>query len=447
MPMTEIREMIKNKAYKEFREAALEMNEADMASILEELPAEEMVAFFRILPKALAADVFSYLPIDLQQDIIVRFTDVEASGIIENLYADDAADLMDEMPANVVTRLLSKTSPETRNTINQLLKYPDSSAGSLMTTEYEALKENLLVSEAIDKIRKDGIDKETVNNCYVLNQKRQLIGIVTLRSLLFASPDDKIEDIMTENVISVNTHTDQEEVARDIQKYDFSAMPVVDSENRLVGIITVDDIMDIVEQEATEDIEMMAAISPMDVPYSRTGVFETYRKRIPWLLLLMLSSTFTGMIISYYEDALSACIVLTSFIPMLMGTGGNAGSQSSVSIIRALSLDELSFRDLPRIVWKEARVSIMIGATLSVINLVKLIFLDRLDFTVALVISLTLMVTVIIAKITGCALPMIAKKIGFDPAVMASPFITTIVDALSLFIYFIFATMLLGLTV
>lgn len=442
----EIKRLIEDKSYKRFRESASEINEADMAAILETLPKEELITFFRILPKDMAADVFAYLPIDIQQDMIMSFSAAEAAGIIENLYVDDAADLMDEMPANVVTRLLSNTSPETRSTINQLLKYPDSSAGSLMNTEYVGLKSNLNIDDAIAKIRKDGLDKETINTCYVLDPQRKLLGTVTLRSILLADPDSLIGDIMNEHCISINTLADQEDVAKTFQKYDFSVMPVVDSENRLVGIITVDDVVDILQQEATEDIEKMAAIRPTDIPYVKTGVFETYAKRIPWLLLLMISATFTGMIISYYETALGACLVLTSFIPMLMDTGGNAGSQASVSIIRALSLDELTFSDLPRTIWKEMRVSFLVGLTLAVTNFAKLIFIDRVGLTVALVVCLTLVVTVFVAKLVGCSLPMIAKKIGFDPAVMASPFITTIVDALSLMIYFKFATVLLGIT-
>jgi len=441
----ELRGLVEKKAYKEFREYAIEENEADIASVFEEMPENELLTFFRILPKDKAADVFAYLPIDMQQHMILNFTLGEAAGIIENLSFDDAADLMDEMPANVVTRLLANTSPQTRSTINALLKYPDSSAGSLMTTEYEALKENIKVAQAIEKIRKDGIDKETINVCYVLDAQRKLIGMLTLRSLLLADPETLVGDIMTEHVISVNTLDDQEDVARDFQHYDFSAMPVVDSENRLVGIITVDDIVDIMQQEATEDIEKMAAIRPTDMPYVKTGVFETYKKRIPWLLLLMISATFTGMIISYFEEALGQMIVLTSFIPMLMDTGGNAGSQASVSIIRALSLEEIEFRDLPATIWKEMRVSFLIGITLAITNFVKLLIIDGVSVAIAAVVCLTLVVTVFVAKIVGCSLPMIAKKIGFDPAVMASPFITTIVDALSLVIYFNFATFLLGL--
>ena len=434
---------IEEKSYKEFREIASEMNEADVASAMEELPEKEFIAFFRRLPKDLAADVFAYLPIDVQQNMILAFTEGEAAELIESMFMDDAADLFDEMPANVVTRLLAKTSAETRRIINQLLKYPDSSAGSLMTTEYEALKRHLTVSQAIEKIRMDGIDKETINICYILDRDRKLLGTITLRALLLADPNVEVDTIMNDNVISVSTLTDQEDVARDFQKYDFSAMPVTDSEDRLVGIITVDDIVDIMQEEATEDIEKMAAISPSDLPYSKTGVFETWKKRIPWLLLLMISATFTGMIITHYEDAL-ATFSLAAFIPMLMDTGGNAGSQASVSIIRALSLEEIDFKDIFRVVWKEARVSILIGLTLAVTNFAKIMLIDRVNVLTAAVVCLTLAVTVFVAKLVGCSLPMIAKKIGFDPAVMASPFITTIVDALSLIIYFRFATMLLG---
>ncbi len=439
-----LRSYIEQKNFKEFRKMAAEMNEADVASVMEELDEAELLKYFRVLPKNIAADVFAYLPIDLQQSMILMLTEGEATNIIENMYVDDAADLFDEMPANVVTRLLAKTSAETRRTINQLLKYPDDSAGSLMTTEYEALKLHLKVSEALQKIKNDGIDKETINTCYVIDRNRKLLGTVTLRSLLFADPDIEVGDIMTENVISVTTLTDQEDVARDFQKYDFSVMPVVDIEDRLVGIITVDDIVDILQQEATEDIEKMAAISPTDAPYIKTGVFETWKKRIPWLLLLMISATFTGMIISHFEILLAE-LHLAAFIPMLMDTGGNAGSQASVSIIRALSLDELSFSDLPKTVWKESRVSLLIGATLAVTNFGKLMLVDRVTPSIAAVVCLTLVVTVFVAKLVGCSLPMFAKKLGFDPAVMASPFITTIVDALSLLIYFGFASMMLNM--
>ena len=420
-----------------------ELNDADIAALLEEMEEQDMLKVFRILPKDLAADVFSYMDVDNQQFIITSLSDRDAANIVDNLMADDAADLMEEMPANVVKKILANASPETRRDINHLLRYPEDSAGSIMTVEYVDLKENLTVDEAIARIRKIGVDSETINICYVLDSRRKLVGTVALRYLLLSQPDEVISDIMHENVISISTMMDQEEVARQFQKYDFTAMPVVDNENRLVGIITVDDIVDILQEEATEDIEKMAAIVPSDKPYMKTGVLETWKKRIPWLLLLMVSATFTGRIIASYESALSACMVLSTFIPMLMDTGGNAGSQASVSIIRGISLDEIRFYDLPGVIWKEARVALLCGVTLSAANFVKLMLFDRVAVQVAFVICITLVVTVFVAKIVGCSLPMLAKKIGFDPAVMASPFITTIVDALSLVIYFQIATVLL----
>ena len=439
----EVRELLDSKQYTRLRQMLAELNDADIAVLLEELEEQDMLKVFRILPKDLAADVFSYMDVDNQQFIITSLSERDAAGIVDNLMADDAADLMEEMPANVVKKILANASPETRRDINHLLRYPEDSAGSIMTVEYVDLKENLTVDEAIARIRKIGVDSETINICYVLDSRRQLVGTVALRYLLLSQPDEIIADIMHENVISINTLMDQEEVARQFQKYDFTAMPVVDNENRLVGIITVDDIVDILQEEATEDIEKMAAIVPSDKPYMKTGVLETWKKRIPWLLLLMVSATFTGRIIARYETALSACMVLSTFIPMLMDTGGNAGSQASVSIIRGISLDEIQFADLPGVIWKEARVSLLCGATLSAANFVKLMLFDRVGVMVALVICLTLIVAVFVAKIVGCTLPMFAKKVGFDPAVMASPFITTIVDALSLIIYFQIATRLL----
>ena len=440
-----LEELIEQKAYAEFRKEVMELNEADVASVVTELEKAEQLKIFRILPKNIAADVFSYLPLETQQDILVSLTDKEASGIIENLYADDAADLLEEMPANVVHRLLALTSPETRRDINQLLQYPEDSAGSIMTVEYIDLKEETTVAQAIEKIRTTGIDKETINNCFVLDRARHLIGIVTLRKLLLSGPDELVQDVMTDYVISVNTLTDQEEVARTVMKYDFTVVPVVDSENRMVGIVTVDDVVDIIEQEATEDIEKVAAITPTDKPYMRTGVLETFWKRIPWLMFLMLSAAFTGSIITSFESALAKQVVLTAFIPMLMGTGGNAGGQASVTIIRGLSLDEIRYRDIFRVLWKEFRVAICCGIVLAGVNFVKLLFLDQVGMMVALVVSLSLVATVVIAKLMGCSLPVLAKRIGVDPAVMASPFITTIVDTLSLVIYFKIATILLGL--
>lgn len=447
LEIEKMREYIEHKQYAKIRTEIVEMNEADIAAMLEEikLPAAELVKVFRMLPKSIAADVFSFLPIEAEQMIITSLTDREAANIIDNLFADDAADLMEEMPANVVKRLLAQTTPETRRDINHLLQYPEDSAGSIMTVEFVDLKEDYTVEQAIERIRRVGIDKETINTCYVTNQHRKIRGTISLRMLLLSRTTAKIGDLMEEKVITISTQMDQEEVARQFQKYDFDAMPVVDSENRLVGIITVDDVMDIIEQEATEDIEKMAAITPTDKPYMKTTVFETCKKRIPWLLFLMLSSTFTSKIITSYESALSAYSVLTAYIPMFMGTGGNAGGQTSVTIIRSLSLGEVEFKDIFRILWKEIRVAVLCGLILSVTNFVKLMLFDHVSLLVAAVMCLTLVVTVIVAKIVGCVLPLLAKQVGFDPAVMANPFITTIVDAVSLLIYFQIATRMLGL--
>ena len=447
LEIEKMREYIEHKQYAKIRNEVLEMNEADIAAMLEELelPGTELIKVFRMLPKSIAADVFSFLPIEVEQTIITSLTDREAATIIDNLFADDAADLMEEMPANVVKRLLTQTTPETRRDINHLLQYPEDSAGSIMTVEFVDLKEGYTVEQAIERIRRVGIDKETINTCYVTNQHRKIKGTISLRMLLLSDANAKIGDLMEENVITISTRMDQEEVARQFQKYDFDAMPVVDSENRLVGIITVDDVMDIIEQEATEDIEMMAAITPTDKPYMKTSVIETFRKRIPWLLFLMISATFTSKIIQGYESALASYAVLTMYIPMFMDTGGNAGGQASVTIIRSISLGEVEFRDIFRVMWKEIRVAVLCGVTLSIVNFAKLLILDHVGMQVAIIVCLTLVVTVIVAKIVGCVLPMLAKQIGFDPAVMASPFITTIVDAVSLVIYFQIATRMLGI--
>lgn len=442
-----MKEYIEHNQYAKIRVGIEDMNEADIADMIEELELStpEMIKLFRMLPKGIAADVFSFLPIEVEQTIITSLTDREAANIIENLFADDAADLMEEMPANVVKRLLAQTTPETRRDINHLLRYPEDSAGSIMTVEFVDLKENQTVTEAIERIRKIGLNKETINTCYVTNQYRKIRGTISLRMLLLSEASDRIGDLMEENVITINTMMDQEEVAHQFQKYDFDAMPVVDSENRLVGIITVDDIMDIIEQEATEDIEMMAAITPTDKPYMKTTVFETWKKRIPWLLLLMISATFTGKIIMTYENALASYAVLTAYIPMFMDTGGNAGGQASVTIIRGISLGEIEFSDIFRVIWREVRVAVLCGITLAVVNFAKLLLLDGVAVQVAWIVCLTMVITVIVAKLVGCSLPILAKKIGFDPAVMASPFITTIVDAVSLIIYFQIATRILGI--
>ena len=438
-----INELLANRHYLEARREIAEMNPADIAVLIEKFPESERTKIFRLLPKSLAADAFSYLPIEVAQDIIVTLSEKEAGLILDNLNADDAADLFDEMPANVVKKLLTAANPETRRDINHLLQYPDDSAGSIMTVEFMDLKEDYTVEQSLRKIRLEGIDKETINTCYILSPHRRLVGAVSLRRLLLSDPVETMRNIMEDHVISVNTKMDQEKVAQLFQKYDFTSLPVVDSENRLVGIITVDDIIDILQQETTEDMEMMAAITPTDKSYMRTGVMETWKKRIPWLLLLMISATFTGKIISSYETALASYVVLTAFIPMFMDTGGNAGSQASVSIIRGLSLNEISYSDTLRILWKEFRVGLLVGITLAGANFIKLLILDRVTVPIAAVVCMTLITTVIFAKIVGCLLPILAKRLGFDPAVMASPFITTIVDALSLIIYFRIACIIL----
>lgn len=440
-----LKNFLEKKQYLRMREWMEDANAADIAAAIEELEEEQRLKVFRILPKDMAADIFSYLPIEVEQDIITSLSEKEAGTIIDNLMADDATDLLEEMPANIVKKLLANASQETRRDINHLLRYPEDSAGSIMTVEFVDLKEGQTVTEAIARIRKLGVDSETINICYVLDNQRKLKGTVALRYLLLTDPDEKIGDIMHENVISIHTLMDQEEVARQFQKYDFTAMPVVDNEERLVGIITVDDVVDILQEEATEDMEKMAAIVPSDKPYMKTSIFELWKKRIPWLLLLMISATFTGKIIASFEDALSVYVVLTTFIPMLMDTGGNAGGQASVTIIRGLSLNEIEFKDFPKVLWKEFRVSILCGVTLAAANFVKLMLLDKVSLMVAAVVCLTLVASVFFAKIVGSMLPLAAKKLGFDPAVMASPFITTIVDALSLLIYFQIATMLLGI--
>lgn len=400
---------------------------------------------FRLLPKELAADTFVEMDEESQELLILGFSDRELKEVIDELYVDDAVDLVEEMPATVVKRILRQTAPEMRKMINEILKYPEDSAGSIMTTEYVNLRPEMTVAEALKRIRMTGVDKETIYTCYVTGPDRTLTGIVTAKALLLSQNEQKIADIMESHVISVQTMTDQEQVALMFNKYNFLALPVVDQENRLVGIVTVDDAMDVMQEETTEDIEKMAAIVPSDRPYMRTGIWTTFKQRIPWLLILMVSATFTGMIITSFENALAAQVVLTAFIPMLMDTGGNSGSQASVTIIRGLSLNEIHFKDLFRILWKELRVGILCGTVLAAANFIKLLLIDRVSITVAFTVCLTLTVTVILAKLVGCSLPMLAKKIGFDPAVMASPFITTIVDAFSLLIYFQIASLLLGL--
>ena len=434
--LDKILELLENKDFPQLGNLLKDMNPADVAELFEDLPREKMALVFRLLPKELAADAFAYMNPDEQTVLVETFSDKELHDVVNELYVDDAADMIEEMPANLVKRILRHTDAETRVLINQILNYPKDSAGSIMTMEYVDLKRGMTVEEAFDRIRAIGVEKETVYTCYVTDSRRKLKGIVTVKDLLLAPKNELIRNIMETNIIYVSTHTDKEEVASLFGKYDFLAVPVVDNEERLVGIVTVDDAIDVIQDEATEDIEMMAAITPTDKPYMKTGVFATWKKRIPWLLLLMISATFTGSIITSFEDALSASIVLTGFIPMLMDTGGNAGSQASVSIIRGLSLGEIEYKDIGRILWKEARVAFLCGVSLAAANFVKLLLVDRVTIPVAIVVCSTLVVTVLAAKLVGCSLPVLAKRIGFDPAVMASPFITTIVDALSLLIYF-----------
>lgn len=448
--LEEIYELIKEKKYNRLRSMLSEMNPADIAQILEEAPErEQLPVIFRILPKELAAEAFSYMETDMQQQLIEAFSDAELREVLEELFMDDTVDIIDEMPATVAKRILKQTDAATRKKINQLLAYPDDSAGSIMTTEYIDLKKDMTVEEAFDRIRKIGVDTESIYTGYVIGKSRRLFGTVTVKDLLLSDKDCIIGDIMDENIIFSNTLDDKEDVAEKFQKYDLVAMPVVDKENRLVGIITVDDVIDVIQEEATEDIEKMAAILPSDKSYFKTSVFSVFKARIPWLILLMLLATFTTAIIASFESKLTVFPALIAFIPMLMGTAGNCGSQSSVTIIRSLSLGDVEFKDFFKVLWKELRVAFICSAVLAVINFVKLWFVDYLllhtfdSVTEIMVVCITLFFTVIVAKIVGCILPLLAKKVGFDPAVMASPFITTAVDTISLLIYFAVAMSLL----
>ena len=449
--LEKIEELFRRKRYAELRDLLLPMEAADIAALCRNLE-EKVSLVFRLLPKELAAEVFVELDSDDQEALIHSFSNTELKEVLDELYLDDTVDIVEEMPANVVKRILGHCDPEMRKSINEMLKYPEDSAGSIMTTEYVDLKETMTVEAALKRIRRTGPDKETINICYVIDDGRHLLGLLTIRTILLAEEDDVIGDIMERNLIAVQTLDDQEAVARALGKYDFLALPVVDKENRLVGIVTVDDAIDVLQEEVTEDIEKMAAILPSDKPYLKTSTLETCKARIPWLLLLMISATFTGQIIASFENALAAATVLTAYIPMLMDSGGNCGSQASVTVIRGLSLGEITFSDFFRVVWKELRVAVVCGVILAAANFVKLMLLDRMLFRNALVtvpvagvICGTLVCTVVCAKLVGCSLPLLAKRIGFDPAVMASPFITTIVDAISLLIYFRFASAILGL--
>ena len=435
--------LVEGKKYASLRDLLQTLYPADIASILSDMPEKRRPAVFRLLPKDLAAETFVEMDSDVKEELIKSFSDTELKAVIDEMYMDDAVDLIEEMPANVVHRILVQADPDTRKQINEILKYKDDSAGSIMTTEFVGLTPEMTAEDAIDEIRNTGVDKETINTCYVLDEKYHLLGTVTIRTLILARPEGTCGRLMNGNPITVNTQDDQETAVQTMSKYNFTSLPVVDGEGRMVGIITVDDALDIMQEEATEDIEKMAAITPSDKAYLRTGVFETWKKRIPWLLLLMISGTFTGIVITGFEDALKLFPVLMASVPMLMDTGGNSGSQASVSVIRALSLGELEFKDIFKVIWKEFRVSILCGLTLTAANYIRLMMLEKVTTMQAFTICVTMLCTVIIAKFVGCTLPMLAKKVGLDPAVMASPFITTIVDVLSLIIYFQFATFIL----
>ena len=449
--LEKIEELIRSKQYPQLRDLFLPMEPADIALLLEESKEEEMPLLYRLLPKELAAEVFVELEPDSQEMLINGFSNAELKEVLDELYLDDAVDIVEEMPASVVIRILDKATPEMRKSINEILKYPEDSAGSIMNMEFLSLKKDMTVTDAFKRIRRIGGDMETINTLYVTDPQRKLLGVLSVRDLLLAEEDDRIEDLMDTNLVSVSTMEDREDVAQAMSKYDFMTMPVVDLENRLVGIVTFDDAMDVIEEETTEDIERMAAMLPSDKPYLRAGIFETWKARLPWLMILMLSATFTGMILNHYESALAACIVLNAYIPMLSGTGGNSGTQASVAVIRALSLDEVGFSDIFRVIWKELRVSFLCGICLAAANFAKMQLVDRIllgneavTLTVCVVVCLTILFVVIFAKCVGCCLPLLADKVGLDPAVMAPPFISTIVDATSLLIYFALASALIS---
>ncbi|MBQ8868628.1 MAG: magnesium transporter [Oscillospiraceae bacterium] len=444
--LEKIQKLLNEKKYSEVKSILSEQKFFDAAEILEALSDEQLPLVFRILPKDTAADVFAYMDSDAQEKLIHAFSDKELKEVLSDLYLDDAVDMIEEMPSNVVKRILRTADAETRKSINMLLQYPKDSAGSIMTTEYVSLKKDMTVEDAFKRIRQNGVDKETIYTAYIISANRKLLGIVSAKTLLLSPMECLVEELMETNFKSVSTTEDKETVAELFMNYDLLALPVVDNENRLVGIVTVDDAIDVLQDEATEDMEAMAAIVPTDKPYMKTGVFETYLKRIPWLLILMLSAAFTGSIIRNYEEALShGYVILTAFIPMLMSTGGNSGSQSSVSVIRSISLGEISIKEIIPVIWKEIRVAFLCSITLAIVNFLKLLFIDKVSIAVCVVVCATLVVTVFIAKFIGCTLPIITKCLKLDPAVMASPFITTIVDAVSLVVYFQIATRVLGI--
>ncbi|EJE7234487.1 magnesium transporter [Clostridium botulinum] len=444
--MEKILELINGKKYSEAREELLKLNSVDIATLLEEVDNKKnMLVLFRLLPKDIEIDVFSYMSNDMQQYIIQSITHEEMTTIIDQLYFDDVIDLLEEMPANIVKKILLNTDDKKRKLINQFLKYEEDSAGSIMTIEFVDLKKEMTVEQAIERIRKTGVDKQTINTCYVIDKNRRLEGITSIRRLILSNKDVLIKDIMKENYVSINTFDDQEYVANQFKKYDLVSMPVVDKEHRLVGIITIDDIVDIIDQENTEDFHKMAAMEPSEEEYLKTGVFELAKHRIIWLLVLMVSATFTGNIIRKSEDVLQSVVILASFIPMLMDTGGNSGSQSSTLVIRGLALGEIKLKDIFKVMWKEFRVSVVVGIALAIVNFLRVYFIEKVSFMVSITVCISLFFTVVLAKVVGGILPIVAKKLKLDPAIMASPLITTIVDAVALLIYFGIAKMLLGI--
>jgi len=446
--------LAQQKKYAALRDILVTMNPADIAAMFDELEEHTLPLLFRLLPKDIAADTFIEMDADSQELLIRGFSDSELKEVVDELYVDDTVDLVEEMPANVVNRILKQADAETRKLINDILKYPEDSAGSIMTTEFVDLRPAMSVSDAIKHIRRAGVDSETINTCYVVDDGRHLVGIASIRSIILAEEDAKLSDIMEENVISVDTMTDQEDVAAMFTKYNFTALPVVDGEKRLVGIVTVDDAMEVLESEATEDIELMGGTTPIDRPYLKTSAWRLWLARIPWLLVLMIGATFTGIILKRYEDILSspALLTLVIFIPMLMDTGGNSGSQSSVTVLRGLSLEDITSSDFFSVVWKEIRVAVLCGVSLAVVAFGKVMLVDHLlmhnnevTTSVALAICVTMVLVVVVAKLIGCILPMLADKLKLDPAVLSAPAITTIVDALSLLIYFTVAMKMLAL--
>ncbi|TJX12968.1 magnesium transporter [Tissierella creatinini] len=440
-----ILELIEQKKYIQLKRILSEMNEVDIAEILDPLDVNTTLLLFRMLPKDLAVEVFAHFSTDQQRDIINAVTDKELNYILDELFFDDMIDLIEEMPANVVSKILANSSNEERRLINQFLKYPPDSAGSIMTIEYVELKKNMTVGDALKHIKETGLSKETVYTCYVTDYKRTLLGIISLRKLVISDEDIIIGDIMEEEIIYGHTHDDQESVANIIKKYGFIALPVVDNEHRLTGIITVDDVIDVIEQETTEDFQIMAAMSPSEDEYLNTGIFKLAKQRIFWLLILMITATFTGQIINRYQGLLQTAVVLATFMPMLMNTGGNAGSQAATLIIRGLATEEINVSDGLKVLWKEFRVSIIVAGSLAIINYIRLMTLEKVGNPVALTVSLTLVVTITVAKMSGSLLPLLAKKLKLDPAIMAGPLIATTVDAVTLTVYFSIASLLLGI--